>query len=82
MMIGARPGENRYDTIDSRYSLSLKAVLFVLLQCNIYLMQENSLPGIVLILIVCNLDLKLFFCLRSIRINIVLSMQYFTVTFW
>ena len=35
-------------------------------------MQENSLPGIVLTLIVCNPDLKLFFCLRSIRINTVI----------
>ena len=30
-------------------------------------MQENSLPRIILTLIVCKPDLKLFFCLRSIR---------------
>ena len=37
-----------YDTIDSHYSSLCKALLFVILQCNIKLMEENSLPGIVL----------------------------------
>ena len=34
-------------------------------------MEENSLPGIVLTLIVHKPDLELFFCMRSIRINTV-----------
>ena len=39
-------------------------------------MEENSLPGIVLTLIVRKPDLKLFFWLRSIRINTVSSVNY------
>ena len=54
------------------YIRSTKALLIVLLQCNIYLMEENSLPGIVLTLIARKSDMKLFsFCLHSIGINTV-----------